>query len=327
MNLKPLNIWVLFGGPSKERDVSLRSGKGITEALKAKGHQVSGFDVLPGERLLALDWKNKPDLVFIGLHGSFGEDGTIQGFLEALDVAYVGSGVQSSAICFHKGLAKKQMLAAGIPMPFSYDFSGAAGFSSLEKAGTLPQDFFKKNWFIKPAREGSTIGIERYRGTDLSVGQARDAFLTQLAKSLAFDQDILVEEWIEGAELTVPLIEGKALPVVEIRPDSNFYDYESKYTKGKTHYFCPAPLSASDTKACQEIAEKAFQVLDCRDYGRVDIMLSKQGPKVLEMNTLPGMTETSLVPKSAQAAGLDYASFLDQLVRASLQRQKQGSKH
>jgi D-alanine-D-alanine ligase len=322
VNFKKLKIWVLYGGPSKERDVSLRSGRGIVEALKSRGHEVEGFDVLPGEKIISLNWKQKPDIVYIALHGTFGEDGTIQGFLEAVQVPYVGCGVQSSAICFHKSLAKKQMATHGIPMPFSYDFTGEKGFFVLENSGSLCRDFYERNWFIKPAREGSTIGIERFRGAEQDSRKSREAFHKLLKNSLSFDQDILVEEWVEGAELTVPLLLGKALPVVEIRPDSKFYDYESKYTKGKTNYLCPAPLSAEQTHVCQEVAERCFVALDCRDYGRVDMIMGREGPKVLEMNTLPGMTETSLVPKSAAAAGLDYATFLEKLIFASLERQQ-----
>ncbi len=319
--IKAKKIWVLFGGHSSEREVSLRSGKGIVEALSGKGYEVKGYDVRPGLSFLSLDWKNPPDIVFIGLHGAFGEDGTIQGFLQTLGIPFVGSGVQASAMSLHKGLAKKQMLAWGIPMPFSYEICGSKGFTVLESSGSLDRDFFSKNWFIKPAREGSTIGIERFRGSEMDSRKSRETFLEMLKIAETFDTDLLIEEWVDGPELTVPVLDGKAFPVIEIRPLSKFYDYESKYTKGKTEYLCPAPLAEKDTLLCQKLAEKSFIALGCSDYGRVDMMLGKDGPKIIEMNTLPGMTETSLVPKSAAVVGLDYASFLEKLVNISYARQ------
>jgi len=317
-----IKVWVLFGGPSREREVSIKSGNGIAKALKSKGYVVEAFDVQPGPAIHSLNWAQPPDIVFLGLHGTWGEDGVIQGFLESLKIPYVGSDVQASVLSFHKGLSKMLMSAAGIPVPFSYSIKGLDSFQNMENSGNLSREFFSNDWYLKPAREGSTIGIERFRGTTFKGSSARSEFYRLLNLVLEFDQDVLIEEWIEGPELTVPVLNGKALPVVEIRPDSKFYDYSSKYTVGKTQYFCPAPLSMDDTLLCQSLAEKTFRCLSCLDYGRVDIMLGKNGPKVLEMNTLPGMTETSLVPKSAMAAGLDYATFLDVLLKSSMERQR-----
>jgi len=317
---KPQNIWVLYGGSSAEREVSLRSGQGIAKALATKGFHVDSYDVRPGAQFLDLPWKKAPDIVFLGLHGTWGEDGTIQGFLESLDIAYVGSGVLSSALCFHKGLAKKQLQQFQVPCPHSIDVFSEVGLDFLSKHGNF-QNIVSKNWFIKPARQGSTIGIERYNA------KSGDNFLELCKKALKFDEYLVIEEWIQGRELTVPLLHGKAMPIVEIKALSDFYDYESKYTKGKTQYLCPAPLPEAVALRVSELAELAFQALDCADYGRVDFML-KDGttPLVLEMNTLPGMTETSLVPKSAVAAGMDYAGFLEKLVLGSWQRQRK-AKH
>ncbi len=312
-----------MGGPSSEREVSLRTGTGVLAALKKKGHQAEGFDVKPGPEFLKLDWKTPPDVVFIGLHGTFGEDGVIQGFLESIGVSYVGSGPKSSSLCFHKGLTKKILSDRDVRVPRSVDIQGFEDFEKRVERGAFVSGDFRKNWFLKPAREGSTVGIERHRGDEFEVGsQAEKSFVESLKKTLKFDNYVLIEEWIEGREVTATVLEGKALPLVEMRPKSKFYDYKSKYTKGLTEYFCPAEISAELTKECQEMAEKAFLFLECRDYGRADFILGPQGPVFLEMNTLPGMTETSLVPKAARAAGIEYEDFCDRLVRAAMSRAK-----
>ncbi len=315
---RPKNIWVLYGGISAEREVSLRSGKGVADALKAGGFSVELFDVRP-ETLGALPWSQKPDLIFLGLHGTWAEDGVIQGYLETLGIPYVGSGVLSSALCFHKGLTKTALRAVGLPTPKSFEFSGTKEFESLRSRGTFSNADFSKKFFIKPAREGSTVGIERF---DPSGNPNPEAlFREKLNKVFGFDQDVVVEEWIEGPELTVPVLAGKALEIVEIRPKSHYYDYASKYTAGATEYLCPAPIGAEQTGLIKEICEKTFQALKCADYGRIDVMLGKNGPMILEMNTLPGMTGTSLVPKSAVASGFSYETFCEFLVCYSFDRQ------
>ncbi len=322
--LRPKNVWVLYGGNSSEREVSLRTGKGILNALAEKGFSAQGFDVRPGE-LSELPWKEqKPDIVFIGLHGHFGEDGAIQGFLEAQGVFYVGSGVMSSAISFHKGFSKHILREAGIPVPKSYDFEGEEHFLRESRRQTLPSDFYQKKWFIKPAQEGSTIGIERYDPTRIEGSRRQEVFFDLLKNSLEYCSDILVEEWIEGPEVTVPVFDGRALPAVEVRPKSHFFDYKSKYTVGETDYICPAELNENLLREIGEISVRSFHALKCADYGRVDLMISPDGPVVLEMNTLPGMTETSLVPKSAKVAGMDYGTFVEKLVCASFTRQSHG---
>lgn len=319
---KPRRVWVLYGGDSAEREVSLRSGQGIFRALKQKGYDVEAFDVSPGESMRALDWKRPPDLVYVGLHGGFGEDGGVQGFLESLKIPYVGSGVGSSSICFHKGLAKKLVTARGVPCPHSYDLVGGDAVDEfVAKSGA---DVFAKKWFIKAARQGSTIGIERFDPSHIK-GDPKTAFAEACRRALAFDDYLLVEEWIEGPELTAAVLLGRALPLVEIRPLSQFYDYASKYTVGKTEYLCPAPIPGEVTREVQRLAVLAFEALECRDYARADFMLSSRGPLFLEMNTVPGMTETSLVPKAAAAGGLDYAGFVDFVVQESFRRQRSSS--
>jgi len=302
---KPSSVWVLYGGSSQEREVSLKTGAGVLAALKEKGFEAKGFDVRPGQ-LMSLPWENsKPDIVFIALHGHFGEDGALQGFLEAQGVAYVGSGVMSSAICFHKGFSKYVLNVAGVSVPKSFDFAGEEHFLAETRRGTLPLDFYEKKWFIKPAQEGSTIGIERYDPSLIEPFNREAEFYRKFQVSVKYCKDVLVEEWIEGAEVTVPIFEGRAMPSVEIRPKSKFYDYGSKYTAGETEYICPAELNEYQLQEIADMSIQAFHALKCSDYGRVDLMVSKNKAYVLEMNTLPGMTPTSLLPKSAAVAGMD----------------------
>lgn len=301
--------------------MSLRSGKGVLQALKSRGYNAEGFDVKPGASLLDLDWKNPPDIVYPALHGTFGEDGTLQGFLDALKIPYVGSGVLASAMSFHKGLTKRHLIAFGVPCPQSFDIQGKESLDIfLSKLPTDKNVFYKHKWFLKAARQGSTIGVERFDPSRES--KPEESFRRIALEVMKYDDYLLIEEWIEGPELTVTVWNEKALPVVEIRPLSHFYDYESKYTVGKTEYLCPAPISELDTRKVQQAAEAAFRILECKDYARADFILGPQGPRFLEINTLPGMTETSLVPKAAKAAGLSYEDFVDQVVSASFKRQK-----
>jgi D-alanine-D-alanine ligase len=315
---RPKNIWVFYGGISAEREVSLKTGKGVADALKKGGFSVELFDVNPAA-LETLPWKQSPDLVFLGLHGTWAEDGVIQGYLETRGVRYVGSGVLASALCFHKGLTKTALRMAGLPTPASFEFSGQEEFETLLREARFTAKDFSRKFFIKPAREGSTVGIERFDPT--AVANPESLFREKLSSVFKFDQDVVVEEWVEGPELTVPVLAGKALEIVEIRPKSQFYDYSSKYTAGATDYFCPAPLDPAQTRRIKEISEKAFRVLKCADYGRLDVMLGKSGPMILEMNTLPGMTGTSLVPKSAIASGFSYETFCEFLACYSYDRQ------
>lgn len=314
---QPKNIWVIYGGSSSERDVSVNTAANVIEALKKKNFSVKGFDVKPGE-LLSIDWSEKPDVVFIGMHGTFGEDGTMQGFLEAIGVPYVGSGVFSSALCFHKGLTKKTLVNFGLPTPASYEVLGMSGVQALAK--NLFVEGKTHKYFIKAARQGSTVGIYPFDSKGMSLEAAKASFLDICTKALHFDECILVEEWIVGKEFSVPIVGGKAYPAVEIRPVSGFYDYESKYTKGKTEYICPAQISDAETQTLARLAERAFEVLECRDYARVDFIVNEKGPTILEMNTLPGLTSTSLLPRSAGTLGIGYPELMEILVTQAFNR-------
>lgn len=315
---------MIFGGSSSEREVSLKTGRGVVKALQEKGFEVRAieFDGRP-ESLLALPWTDSgPDIVFIGLHGRQGEDGALQGFLESLNVPYVGSAVLSSALCFHKSITKNVLSAHGLPVPRSHDFAGEADFAKFLETDANVEKLAKGAWFFKPAEEGSTIGIERYRFEGQPLDAAMKEIQHKFAAAAEFGSDVLVEEWVEGPELTTPVIEGRATASIEIRPKSKFYDYKSKYTAGETEFLCPAPLSADQSSKLSSIAERACAVLKCQDYARVDFIWGPHGPVILEVNTLPGMTETSLVPKSLKAEGVSYEEFLERLVHVSFARQR-----
>lgn len=320
--MKELNhIWVLYGGSSAEREVSLKSGKNIAAALNAKGFHVELFDVRAGESLMALRWETPPDMVFLGLHGTFGEDGTIQGYLESIKVPFVGSPSFSSALCFDKITTKLLLHSTGIPCIPSFHLFSEKDLDSFLSDPKIEAELSTKRYFVKASRQGSSIGAYRY---DPRAHQEPLLEFRRLCyEAFRFDSRILIEEWVEGTELTVTVLNGKALPVVEICPKEDFFDYEHKYTKGKSDYFCPARIDAEVFERIQFYAERAYTILGNQDYCRMDFLLDKEGqPFALEMNTLPGMTDTSLTPMAAKAIGMDYPSFLKELVLSSYRRQK-----
>ena len=300
MNQK-LNITVMLGGPSAEREVSLRSGAGVVKALRSLGHTV--FEIDPKTP----DWVLPPetDVVCLApLHGTYGEDGTVQWQLEKLGALYTGCDAESSRIAFDKVLTKKRCLEAGVP---------TAKFLVVNSVKTP----WPKNWqpplVVKPVRQGSSVGLQ-------FVERVED-WQKALAEALKFDSEVLVEEKIAGRETTVGILAGQPLPVVEVRPKAGSYDYKNKYTAGCTEYFCPADFDVATTKRIQAAALGAFQAVGGRDYARVDVMVRDGGkPVVLEVNTLPGMTETSLLPKAAAAAGLNYAQLCQRMVDLALKR-------
>jgi D-alanine-D-alanine ligase len=299
MNHK-LNITVMLGGPSAEREVSLRSGAAVAQALRSLGHDVRELDPANDSWILPV----KTDVVFLALHGTYGEDGTVQRRLDELGVVFTGCDAEASRIAFDKVLTKQRCLKAGIP---------TAKFLVAHSAETS----WPKDWppplVVKPVRQGSSVGLQFVERTE--------DWHNALAEALKFDSEVLVEEKIIGRETTVGILGGRALPVVEVRPKAGGYDYHNKYTAGCTEYFCPAPLDAATTKRIQDAAFGAFKAVGGRDYARVDVMVRAGGePVVLEVNTLPGMTETSLLPKAAAAAGLNYAQLCQRMVDLALER-------
>lgn len=299
MSIK-LKIAVMLGGPSAEREVSLRSGTAAAKALRSLGHEVYEVDPLHG----AFDLPPEIDVVLLALHGTYGEDGTVQRRLDELGEIYTGCDAEASRVAFDKALTKQRCLKAGIQ---------TAKYLVVNSVETS----WPKDWppplVVKPVRQGSSVGLQ-------FVERVED-WQNALAEALKFDSEVLVEEKIIGRECTVGILANEALPVVEVRPKVGSYDYRNKYTAGCTEYFCPASFDKVTTRRIQDAALGAFKAVGGRDYARVDVMVRDNGePVVLEVNTLPGMTETSLLPKAAAAAGLNYAQLCQRLVDLALER-------
>ena len=301
-------VAVLMGGASAEREISLMSGTGVLQALRARGVDAHAFD--PAERDLHMLREEGFSRCFIALHGRFGEDGTVQGALELMGIAYTGSGVMASAIAIDKVMTKRVWLAEGLPTP-AYRLL-QSGQLDRHMVIALP-DTLGLPLIVKPAREGSSIGVvkvEGYSQMQAAVDQAAE-----------LDSDVLVEQFIRGDEVTCPIIGSgamaRALPVIRIvAPDGN-YDYQNKYFTDDTQYLVPCGLPQGEEQAIQALALRAYQVLGCRGWGRVDVMIDAdtRQPSLLEINTSPGMTSHSLVPMSARAAGLSYEDLCLQLLQ------------
>ena len=295
----------MLGGPSAEREVSLRSGAAVARALRSLGHDVTEVDPKDGQ----FDLPPKTDVVFLALHGTYGEDGTVQRRLDELGALYTGCDAEGSRIAFDKVLTKKRCVKARVP---------TAKFLVVNSEKTPLPKGWQPPLVVKPVRQGSSVGLQ-------FVERIED-WQKALAEALKFDSEVLVEEKIVGRETTVGILGGEPLPVVEVRPKVGSYDYKNKYTAGCTEYFCPAEFDSATAKRIQSAALGAFQAIGGRDYARVDVMVRAGGePVVLEVNTLPGMTETSLLPKAAAAAGLNYAQLCQRMVELALKRN--GRKH
>ncbi|HEY6774081.1 MAG TPA: D-alanine--D-alanine ligase [Oxalicibacterium sp.] len=303
-------VGVLFGGRSAEREISLMSGKGVLEALRSKGIDAHPFD--PAERSLAELVTEKFDRVFIALHGSYGEDGTLQGALEQLGIPYTGPGVMASAIAMDKVMTKRVCMSQGVPTPkfVALDAKATSSQRLKEVAAELGLPLM-----LKAPHEGSTIGIARVESeADLQAG------FDLCAK---YDDVVLAEQFVKGRELTVPVLgsgrTARALPIVEIRAPQGNYDYEHKYFSDDTQYLCPAPLDEALAKRVQAMAVEAFRAIGCTSWSRVDFMVreSDNEPFMLEINTSPGMTGHSLVPMSAKAAGTAYEDLCVEILRAA----------
>jgi D-alanine-D-alanine ligase len=296
--MQRLNITVMLGGPSAEREVSLRSGAAVAQALRSLGHSVQELDPKDTKWVLA----SGTDVVFLALHGSYGEDGTVQRQLEELGVPYTGCDPEASRLAFDKVLTKQRCLEAGIATP---------PFVVFEAPGASWPIGWEPPVVLKPVRQGSSVGLQFVRRVaDWSAA---------LEEALRYDSQVLMEEQILGRETTVGILAGEALPVVEVRPKKGVYDYTTKYTAGASDYFCPAPFETEVTQRIQAVALGAFRAIGGRDYARVDVMVrANNQPMVLEVNTLPGMTETSLLPKAAAAAGLSYAALCQRMIDLAL---------
>lgn len=301
-------IVVLMGGPSTEREVSLRTGEAIYQALSAKGCQVTTLEL---DRDVAAKLQaERPDIVFIAVHGKYGEDGVVQGVLDLLDIPYTGSGVLASALAMDKAMSKKIFMASGVPTPVATFFGAedrAAG--SLELSKRVLADFTLPV-VVKAATQGSSIGV--------TIVDSPDRLAAAIDEAFAYSETVVVEQFIAGREVTVTVLGNEypeALPIIEIAPKTGRYDYQSKYTKGATEYIVPARLSPEVYAALQKSAVTAHRALGCKGVSRVDFIVTAEGEfYALEVNTIPGMTETSLVPKAAAAAGMEFGDFLLRLI-------------
>jgi D-alanine-D-alanine ligase len=311
-------VAVLMGGHSAEREVSLMSGGGVLQALRSRGVDAHAFD--PAERDLSELRREGFERCFIALHGRFGEDGTVQGALELLGIPYTGSGVMASSISIDKVMTKRVWLAEGLPTP-RYQLLHR-GHYSREQVLAVPDDLGLPV-IVKPAREGSSIGVAKVQGYS-EMGAAVEA-ASQL------DADVLCEQFIAGDEVTCPVMgsgdSARALPVIRIVAPEGNYDYQNKYFTDDTKYLVPCGLPAGEEQAIQEIVLKAYRVLGCRGWGRVDVMVdaATRQPYLLEINTSPGMTGHSLVPMSARAAGISYEDLCLQLLASAALDQQRGT--
>jgi D-alanine-D-alanine ligase len=286
-------VAVLFGGRSAEREVSLKSGAMVLEALRKRGVDAHAFD--PKDHPLGELIAQRFDRVFIALHGRFGEDGTVQGALEYLGIPYTGSGVMASALAMDKWRTKLMWQAAGVSTPEYEVLTAHSDWSAVAQRLGMPL-------MVKPVREGSSIGMSKV--TSMEKVQAAYELAVQ------YDDVIIAERFIEGIELTAAILDGEALPLIKLETPRTFYDYEAKYFANDTRYICPSGLPAGEERVVQEQALAAFELLGCSGWGRVDVMLDRTGrPYFLEVNTIPGMTDHSLVPMAARARGIDFEAL------------------
>jgi D-alanine-D-alanine ligase len=312
-----VRVAVLKGGSSLERQVSLRSGARVEDALERLGHETLPIDV--GADLIARLREGAPDVAFVALHGRNGEDGTVQELLEILGIPYTGSGVLGCIRCMDKVLAKHLLIEAGVPTPEFFAFSELA-FRELGAAEALPQIEERLEFpiVVKPAAQGSALGI-KFARTPADVPAA-------LVNAFSYDDKVLLERHIDGRELAVSMVEKDgephALPIVEAVPTGeDFFDFEARYEIGRTEYRCPPDLPADEAEAVAAAACATWKALGCRGFARADIMLpAGGGPQVLEVNAIPGLTETSLLPMACEAAGIGFDRFVERALELARSR-------
>lgn len=300
-NLRDIVIGVVMGGVSAEREVSLKSGRAVAEALAGAGLTVREVVVDAGVSEQLRD--ARIDVAFLCLHGGWGEDGRVQALCEMLHLPYTGSGVLASALAMNKPQAKAIFVQHQIPTP--------AYCPALSREFVFETMHFHPPLVVKPSAEGSTVGI--------SIVQREDEFEAALAKARQYDETPMVEKYVPGRELTVGVLEGEPMGVVEIIPEGGFYDYECKYSSGRSRYVAPAEIPADIAGRLRELAKRSYLALGCRGAARVDFRLDPdEGPFVLEVNTIPGMTALSLLPMSAGVSGISFAELCQRMVRSAL---------
>jgi len=290
-----------MGGQSAEREVSLRTGDAVLRALRKSGYQAIGIDV--DRQVAARLVEQGIEAAFVALHGRYGEDGTIQGLLEMLRIPYTGSGVLASSMAMDKVVTKKMLLFHELPTP------GFEAFRQGDDRRTLLARCRHFPLVVKPSREGSTIGVT-IAGDPAELERGLDS-------ALECDELVLVEEFIQGMEVTVGVLAGEALPIIQVVPKGGFYDFHAKYTAGQTEYILPAPLEGALYARIQQVAVDAYRVLGCDGAARVDFMVREREFHCLEVNTIPGMTETSLLPKAAAHAGVTFSELTQRILEGA----------
>ena len=307
------HVGVLMGGCSSEREISLKSGSAVYAALKDAGCRVSPIDIVSIQEadVIRLLQDLKIDVAFIALHGQFGEDGVIQAILEKINIPYSGSDVEASRLAINKVATQELLKSRNVPVA---DYVVVQS-REMKNTTNLLKIIKKFPVVVKPANQGSSVGI--------TLVESPDGLLSALEEAFLYDKEVLVERYIKGRELTVGILDQTALPIIEIRSKSKFFDFVAKYQSVTTQYLIPASLPQEISTIVQAIALQAYHALGCRDLSRVDIMLNDEYcPYVLEVNTIPGFTATSLLPKAAKAVGIDFTQLCLKIVELACRRAK-----
>jgi D-alanine-D-alanine ligase len=305
-----MKVAVLKGGRSLERGVSLRSGARVEDALARLGHEVLPLDV--GIDLVERLGAEAPDVAFVAMHGVGGEDGTAQELLEILDIPFTGPGAAACGRCMDKVLAKHTIREAGLPTPdwFAFNETAFRELGAADALGGLEQSLGFP-LVVKPSRGGSSLGV-KFAASATEVPQA-------LVSAFSYDSRVLLERFVDGRELAVGVLDGEALPVVEALPAAgDRYDFEARYAIGRTRFVCPAELSEVEQRAVTEVALGTYSALGCSGFARVDLILGADGPQILEVNAIPGLTDTSLLPQAAEAAGMNFEQLVERIVDLAL---------
>jgi D-alanine-D-alanine ligase len=306
-----MRVAVLKGGRSLERGVSLRSGARVEDALERLGHEVLPLEA-DGELVKQLA-KERPEVAFVAMHGPGGEDGTAQELLDILGIPFTGPGVAACGRCMDKVLAKHDLSAAGVPTPdwFAFNETAFRELGAADALGGLEQRLGFP-LVVKPSRGGSALGVQ-FAESWFDVPEA-------LVSAFSYDERVLLERFVDGRELAVSVLGDEALPVVEAIPQGgDSYDFEARYEIGRTSFVCPAELGESEAAAVAEAALGAYETLGCSGFSRVDLILAPDGPQVLEVNAIPGLTDTSLLPQAAEAAGLSFEQLVERILDLALQ--------
>ncbi len=305
-----MRVAVLKGGRSLERNVSLRSGARVEDALERLGHEVVALDV--GADLVERLSAERPDVAFVAMHGVGGEDGTVQELLEILGVPFTGPGAAACARCMDKSLAKHAIREAGLPTPdwFAFNSTAFRALGAADALGRLEQSLGFP-LVVKPSRGGSSLGV-KFAAAAGEVPQA-------LVSAFSYDDRVLLERFVDGREVAVSVLGEEALPIVEAIPaQGDRYDFEARYEIGRTRFVCPAELGEGESAAIVETALATYRALGCSGFARVDLILEPDGPQVLEANAIPGLTDTSLLPQAAEAAGMTFEQLVERILDLAL---------